>query len=181
MKRLLYVRHGESQLNAAGLLSGRIETPLTERGVEQAKSAGEELSQRFPKIDMIVCSPYSRTYETAKLIADKLGYSEEKIQTNDLLIERSFGVVEGTSRQDFLDSHDYKDFDDVEGAETAQELQLRAEQALRWLQAVEAETVLLVGHGAFAQALSRVVRSLPYDHEDTVDTYIDNAAIVELI
>lgn len=181
MKKLLYVRHGESQLNAAGLLSGRIETPLTERGIEQAKTAGAELSQRFPGIDTIVCSPYSRTYETAKLIAEKLGYSVEKIQTNDLLIERSFGVLEGTSGSIFLDSHSYKDIDKVENAETVKDLQARAEGAFTWLQGLEAETVLVVGHGAFARALTRVVRGLPYDHEYEVDTSIDNAAIVELI
>ena len=168
-------------MNVAGLLSGRTETQLTEKGIEQAKATGKELKEKLPHIDLIICSPYERTYETAKLVAAEIGYPIENIQKNDMFIERTFGVLEGTLGKDFLDKHEYRDFDDVEGSETIEELQKRAEKAFKWLQTLEQDNILVVGHGAFARAIKRVVKGLPHTHEYEVDTSIGNAAIVELV
>lgn len=44
MKKLFYVRHGETHVNVSDLLSGRTETPLTEKEVEQATAAGKPTS-----------------------------------------------------------------------------------------------------------------------------------------
>lgn len=165
MKKLFYVRHGETHMNVAGLLSGRTETPLTERGVEQAKASGKQLKEKLPHIDLIVCSPYERTYETAKLIAEEIGYPVENIQKNEMFIERTFGILEGTSGKEFLDNHEYSEFDGVKGSETIEALQNRAEKSFRWLQALEEDNILVVGHGAFARAIKRVVQGLPHTHE----------------
>ena len=181
MKKLFYVRHGETDMNVAGLLSGQTETKLTNRGIEQAKAAGREIKQKLPAIDLIVCSPYERTYETSKLIAQELGYPIDKIQKNEMFIERTFGVLEGTLGADFLDKHEYKEFDNVEGSETIEDLQKRAEEAFKYLQTLEEDNILVVGHGAFARAIKRVVKNLPHTHEYEVDTSIGNATIVELI
>lgn len=181
MKKLFYVRHGETHMNVAGLLSGRTETPLTEKGIKQAKATGKELKQKLPHIDLIVCSPYERTYETARLIAEEIGYPIEKIQKNELFIERTFGVLEGTLGKDFLDKHEYREFDDVEGSETIEELQKRAEKAFKYLETLNEDNILVVGHGAFARAIKRVVQGLPHTHEYVTDTSIGNAAIVELV
>lgn len=180
MKRLLYVRHGETELNAAGLLSGRIETLLTDKGIQQAMAAGKELKRKLPAIDVIICSPYKRTRKTAQLIAAEIGYPVEKIQASDLFIERTFGVLEGTSGKEFLATHAYRDIDDVEGAETIEALQKRAEKALAYLQTLKEDTILVVGHGAFGRAIKRVAQGLPHTHEYEVDTSIGNAAIIEL-
>lgn len=181
MKRLFYVRHGETEMNAAGLLAGQTETPLTEKGIQQAKSAGKELKVMLPRVDLIICSPYKRTYETAKLIAQEIGYPVDKIQKNDKFVERTFGVLEGTSGKDFLAIHEYRDFDNVEGAETIEQLQKRAGEAFEYLKTLDEENILVVGHGAFARSIRRVVANLPYTHEYVVDTSIGNAAIVELV
>jgi broad specificity phosphatase PhoE len=181
MKKLFYVRHGETEMNAAGLLSGRIETPLTKKGIEQARQAGMELREKLPTVDLIICSPFERTYETAKLIAREIGYPTENIQKNDLFIERTFGVLEGTSAKDFLSVHAYRDFDDVDGSETIKQLQQRATMAFNYLKKQKEDNILVVGHGAFARALKRVVVGLPHTHEYEIDTSIGNATIVELL
>ncbi len=181
MNKLFYVRHGETYMNVAGLLSGKSETQLTENGIQQAKAAGKQLKHNFPSIDLIVCSPYERTSETAKLIAGEIGYPTEKIQMSDRLIERTFGILEGTLGKDFLATHHYRDFDDVEGSETIEELQMRAERAFEYLKTLPQENILVVGHGAFGRAIRRVTQGLPHTHEYKVDTTIRNAAIVELV
>jgi broad specificity phosphatase PhoE len=181
MKKLYFVRHGVTHMNVAGILSGRTETPLTDEGISQAKSTGKEIKEKLPNIDLIICSPYERTYETAKYIAHEIGYPIDKIQKNDLFIEWTFGVLEGTPGKDFLDNHKYKEFDNVEGAEKIEDLDQRAALAYDYLKALEAKNILVVGHGAFGRAIRRVVKGLPHTHEYEVNTTIGNAAIVELV
>lgn len=181
MKKLLYVRHGETYLNEAGILSGQLETRLTEKGIGQATEAGKVLREKFDAIDLIVCSTLDRTYETALLIAHELGYPVDKLHRNEILIERTFGVLDGTLGSDFLATHKFREFDDVEGAETTEQLQERAAAAFAWLQTLEADNILVVGHGAFARAIKRVVAGLPYTDEYLVDTSVGNAAIIELV
>jgi len=84
MKKLFYVRHGQTVMNVQGLLAGPIETPLTDEGRKQAEAAGAVLASAYPKIDLIVSSLLSSAYDTAKLIADQIDYPHEKILTNTL-------------------------------------------------------------------------------------------------
>ena len=44
MRRWIFLRHGESVANAEGWLSGQVDTPLTERGRDQARQAARDLA-----------------------------------------------------------------------------------------------------------------------------------------
>jgi bisphosphoglycerate-dependent phosphoglycerate mutase len=95
MSRALYiVRHGESEYNAKGLLAGITDIPLTDTGREQARQAGAQLAQLG--ITRIVSSPLVRAYETARIIADTIGFDPEAIIVDERLHERNFGELEGT-------------------------------------------------------------------------------------
>ena len=95
MKKVLYVRHGQSETNLRGVFAGgNDDTRLTDLGREQAKNAGKEL--KGIKIDRIICSPLSRTYETAQIIAKELGLSVNKIQKDERLKEYDVGTGNGT-------------------------------------------------------------------------------------
>ena len=79
MKKVLYVRHGQSETNLRGVFAGgNDDTRLTDLGREQAKNAGKEL--KGIKIDRIICSPLSRTYETAQIIAKELGFNAKNTE-----------------------------------------------------------------------------------------------------
>jgi broad specificity phosphatase PhoE len=66
---LIFARHGQSQANAAGLLVGRVDSPLTALGRRQAAALGEALAAR-PGIPVrIVTSPLQRAVQTAEAIA----------------------------------------------------------------------------------------------------------------
>lgn len=90
-------------------------------------------------------------------------------------------MLEGTPGKDFLAKHEYREFDDVDGSESIEELQKRAEQAFNWLQSLKEDNVQVVGHGAFVRAIKRVIEKLPYTYKYKIDTSIGNAAIVKLI
>jgi len=82
---LYIVRHGETAPNAAGLLLGRSDPQLTERGRSQA--AG--LAATLPTPDRVVSSPLRRAQETAAAI-------RRVVVVDDRWIELDYGTLDGT-------------------------------------------------------------------------------------
>jgi broad specificity phosphatase PhoE len=83
---LILVRHGESTGNAAGLLLGRIDAPLTDRGRAQAQSLGGSLSG----ITRVISSPLERARDTAAAL--DLGLP---IEIDDRWVELDYGEFDG--------------------------------------------------------------------------------------
>lgn len=73
----LFVRHGETDLNAEGLLQFQIDAPLNAKGRLQAKEAGKNLSKLNKSKFFILHSPYQRAYSTAVGIAHHLSQNSE--------------------------------------------------------------------------------------------------------
>jgi len=65
--RLYFVRHGESEANAAGVFAGQTDSPLTARGRDQAAAVAAALADLH--IDRVVSSDLSRARDTAAAIA----------------------------------------------------------------------------------------------------------------
>lgn len=181
MKKLFYIRHGETVMNAAGIITGQLETPLNETGRRQAKESGEKLRERIGHVDYVVTSTFERAYDTAAIISAEIGYNIDDIERNSLFDERTFGVYDGTLRKDFMLHHDYKEFDLAEGAETVEHVQQRALAAFDYIQGIDADIILVVGHAAFGRAFQRVVQGRPYTDEFGNKPQIHNAEILELI
>ena len=83
---MLLGRHGETDANRAGLLLGRADPPLNERGRQQADALAAAL-RREPD-PRIVTSPLTRAQETAARIAAATGAS---LETDPRLIELDYG------------------------------------------------------------------------------------------
>ena len=69
MSRVLLVRHGQSEWNAAGRWQGQADPPLTELGRRQAANAAELVGA----VDVVVCSDLDRARQTAEVMAGRLG------------------------------------------------------------------------------------------------------------
>jgi broad specificity phosphatase PhoE len=67
------LRHGESEGNTLRINQGRIDLPLTERGREQAATAGRWLAKLGVEPEVIYASPLRRAWETAEIIIKELG------------------------------------------------------------------------------------------------------------
>ncbi|MGZ8230321.1 MAG: histidine phosphatase family protein, partial [Burkholderiales bacterium] len=65
-----FLRHGETETNAAGLVAGSLDVDLTARGREQALAAAEALADE--PITGVYTSPLKRARETAEPIAARL-------------------------------------------------------------------------------------------------------------
>src|SRR5690348_7740411 len=69
--RLLLVRHGESTWNAERKIQGHRDSPLSERGLAQARELGERLVGH--RLAGFYCSDLTRARQTAELIASGVG------------------------------------------------------------------------------------------------------------
>ncbi len=85
---LVLVRHGESTGNAAGVLLGRTDAPLTERGVEQVAAVAAWLG---PVNGPLVTSPLRRARATADLLAPGMAQT-----VDERWIEMDYGELDGT-------------------------------------------------------------------------------------
>jgi broad specificity phosphatase PhoE len=173
MKHLYLVRHGHTQMNEAGLFSGQTETPLTEKGKRQAAAAGEQASNLH--IDYIVSSPLSRAHDTARIIAQTIGYPENKIELTDLLMERHFGSAEGA-----VYSRDF-DMESIADAETLDALKKRLEQFWQHLQTIPADNILVVAHGSSGRMFRSIVLPHVSFYGTTEAHHLPNAEIVQLL
>ena len=89
----VFLRHGETDLNASGLVAGRRDVPLNERGVLQARAAARRLMGRG--IDALYCSPMARARDTARIIEATIGLKAIVLNGLD---ERDWGALEGQPR-----------------------------------------------------------------------------------
>ena len=92
MKKLILVRHGRTVCNEKGVLSGLTDSVLSEEGKVQSSKLVNYLIDE--KIDKIYITPFTRTRETVKKLADiKNIPMEESKELNEI----NFGDFEGLS------------------------------------------------------------------------------------
>ena len=82
---LVLARHGESTANAAGLLLGRSDPPLTEHGLSQATAVRDALGP----VARVISSPLARARETAAVLAGPVA-----VEIDDRWIEVDYGELE---------------------------------------------------------------------------------------
>ncbi len=154
------LRHGQTDWNVDMRLQGVSDIPLNDYGREQANTAAEVLSSST--WEMIVSSPLSRALETANIVASKLGF--ENVDVLPELIERSFGVAEGLSYDDWKTL--YQDGQNVDQAETIAQLDVRANALLELLALkFEGQRVLTVSHGALIRRLIHIISNGEFPRE----------------
>jgi broad specificity phosphatase PhoE len=95
-------RHGETEWNRDQRFQGQLDSPLTRRGLEQARRMGETLVRRIRERAgwTIIASPLGRALHTARIIAGILGIAEASIETDSRLAEVDFGSWAGLGHED---------------------------------------------------------------------------------
>ncbi len=108
MKLKIYLfRHAQTYFNRAHRFTGWKDSKLTPLGKEQAKKIALKLKNK--KIDVAYRSHLSRSKDTLKAV---LKYHPEcrKIITDDRIIERSYGKLQGKSHEQFVKQMGIKDY-----------------------------------------------------------------------
>jgi 2,3-bisphosphoglycerate-dependent phosphoglycerate mutase len=96
MGRLILLRHGESQWNLENRFTGWVDVPLSPRGIQEAKNAGEKL--RPYRFDRAFTSVLQRANETLRLVLEVIGQTTIPTERNQALNERMYGELQGLNK-----------------------------------------------------------------------------------
>src|SRR3990167_2481858 len=96
MATLVLVRHGESQWNLENRFTGWIDIPLTDKGREEARKAGEKI--KGIKFEKAYTSVLQRAIETLTIILKVIGKEKLPIEKNQALNERHYGDLQGLNK-----------------------------------------------------------------------------------
>ena len=151
--RIIAIRHGETEWNAAGREQGQLDSPLTARGVKQASAIAERLKRyRFAAL---YSSDLGRALQTAEIVAQATGAG---IAVDPGLRERNTGIFQGMTKAEMAERHprEYAAYSGdpygykIPGGESGQQ---RSERSVRVFNALAdrhaEDTIVVITHGGF--------------------------------
>ncbi len=97
---LVLVRHGQSEWNLKNLFTGWKDPDLTEKGITEARTAGQRLKAKGLKFDICFTSALTRAQHTLKLILEELGQKGLPETRDQALNERDYGELTGLNKDD---------------------------------------------------------------------------------
>lgn len=168
------VRHGQSQSNVLGTISSLKENGdhLTEQGKGEVEDAVHAVKKR--DIDLIIASPFVRTTETALIIKEKLGLSDDQIVFDDRLGEIGARSANGKTWKEYKaqlhpETHGY--FTEApDGNETYYDVKVRVGEFLYDIDTkYQGKNILIVAHGLVLTMLHAAAEALTF--EQTVQAY----------
>ena len=181
--KLIFVRHGKTELNEQGLTQGWSDSPLTTIGKSQVMKT-QKLLNEFP-IDEVYCSPSQRAVQTALIL---LKERHLPVRIDSRLKEINFGSFEKVDERIRLSYHleskqwtkdlnmDYRAYE----GECLKEV-IKREMA--WLKEViarhfEHSTILVCGHGCSFMGLLRTICAKDLDEKFPNFHFMANAGAV---
>lgn len=96
---LVLLRHGQSTWNAQNLFTGWHDVPLTPKGEQEAKTAGETLLEAGIVFDLVFTSMQIRAIETNRIALSALGQSDVEVRRDWHLNERHYGALQGLDKK----------------------------------------------------------------------------------
>lgn len=172
---LILLRHGQTVLNASGLLQGRIDHPLDDEGKRQARACGDHLRRTHPGA-RVISSPLLRARETAAEISGEF-------EVDERFIELDYGYFDGKAMGEVAPDVWARWRSDPSfrppGGETLLELHERVVGALKDLSSwAQGEDVIIVSH--VSPIKSAVVWALGVGTEATWRCSLDRASITRV-
>ena len=97
---LVLVRHGQSEWNEKNLFTGWKDPKLTQKGVDEARKAGDELRQAGYSFDKMFTSDLFRAQETGRIILEQMGTPSIITIKDQCLNERNYGDLAGLNKDE---------------------------------------------------------------------------------
>ena len=105
MAKLVLIRHGQSEWNLSNQFTGWVDVDLSEKGVEEAKHAGQLVKQAGLEFDQANTSVLTRAIKTLHYVleeSDQLWIPEMKTWR---LNERHYGALQGLNKKETADKY----------------------------------------------------------------------------
>ncbi len=165
-RRLILVRHGETEWNSAFRFQGRTDVPLGEKGLAQA----DLLSRRLAGVCVhrIYSSPLARAHQTASIVAGRNSLAGE-VRPVEEFSEMSFGSWESLRLEEVRERHPdlYEPWREdpssvtPPGGESFLDLVARVGEGIRRILSDEGDTLLVVCHGGTIRAALSILVGVP--------------------
>ncbi|AXQ78636.1 histidine phosphatase family protein [Streptococcus chenjunshii] len=147
VKTLYLMRHGETVFNTQGRVQGACDSPLTDKGLAQARLAKDYFTSNSIQFDTVYSSTQERAADTARIVS-----GQEAVQLKGLK-EMNFGQFEAQP-ENLLPkfrpgSRSFEDLLVPFGGENVEDVGKRVKKSIdESLQKTAAKSVLMVSHGA---------------------------------
>lgn len=102
---VVFVRHGESEWNAANIFTGWTDVGLTKKGVAEAHSAGKILRERGYAFDIAFTSVLKRSIITLWIILEELDLAWIPVHNSWRLNEKHYGDLQGKNKDQTAEKH----------------------------------------------------------------------------
>jgi 2,3-bisphosphoglycerate-dependent phosphoglycerate mutase len=96
MPKLVLLRHGESQWNLENRFTGWVDVPLSPKGEQEARAAGQKLAGT--KFDRAYTSVLKRAIDTLAIVLEVIGQTGLPIEKDKALNERMYGELQGLNK-----------------------------------------------------------------------------------
>ncbi len=100
MKKLVLLRHGESTWNKENRFTGWTDVDLSEKGVEEGKSAGKFLKKENFVFDVAYTSVLKRAIRTLWIVLDEMDLMWIPVYNSWRLNERHYGALQGLNKSE---------------------------------------------------------------------------------
>ncbi|MPV51202.1 histidine phosphatase family protein [Pseudactinotalea sp. HY160] len=150
MTEIYLVRHGETAWSRSGRHTSVTDLDLTEIGVRQAESLKGRLDPAA--FDLVLSSPRLRARRTAELA----GFSADRVELCEDLVEWDYGDYEGVTSADIRAERPGWTIwtGDVPGGETAEQVRARLTRVIDRAAGSGLDRVLCFGHGHGLRAMT---------------------------
>lgn len=98
MKKIVLIRHGESEWNQLNRFTGWTDVSLSEKGIKEAINAGKLLKQEGYSFDMAYTSILKRAIKTLWLILDEMNLMFIPTYKHWELNEKHYGKLQGLNK-----------------------------------------------------------------------------------
>ena len=98
MAKLVLIRHGQSEWNALNLFNGWVDTKLSDKGIAQARTAGELLAKEGIQFDQAYTSVLTRAIKTLHFALEESGQLWVPETKTWRLNERHYGALQGQNK-----------------------------------------------------------------------------------
>src|SRR6059036_359515 len=162
MAQMVLLRHGESQWNLENRFTGWVDVPLSRKGEQEARVAGQKLiGFRF---DRAYTSVIKRAIDTLSIVLTVIGQTDIPIEKDQALNERLYGDLQGMNKAETISKYGERQVQlwrrsyDVRppGGESLKDT---AERVLPYYERtikpylLKGETILIAAHGNSLRAL----------------------------
>ncbi len=105
MKKLVLLRHGESQWNRENRFTGWVDIDLSDKGREEAKAAGQLLKAEGFVFDVAYTSVLKRAIRTLWTVLDAMDLMWIPVTKSWRLNERHYGALQGLNKSETAQLH----------------------------------------------------------------------------